>query len=347
MMLKRLTCVACVVALAGLVPSGSAVAARARVPEWAKPAVNYLADQGLLDKATFAPNAPMYRKDFRAMIEGAFGGGYSRTKGKVTAGEVGATLVRVLDRQAIAQGLNEAQSPDGWDPQVPERFGTEVVSRELGLRHDRPTDEESMETAADDHMRQADVAWAVWRAMTAPSIYSADALARFGLEDYDATRRKVIRFALSLAGTPYVWGGEWIARTPDGYPYGAQPAGGFDCSGFLWYVLQQKSSTYSPVGRDYKGWSLPERASYDMAQATPRKKRLSYSELIPGDIVFFAPDGRDSKTSDVYHAGLYVGKGWMVHSSGGRAGVSLGEISKGTWWHDQIVFGRRVIPEGS
>lgn len=344
-MLKRLTCVACVVGLVGLVPSGPALAARNRIPEWAKPAVNYLADEGLLVKSEFSPNDPMLRKDFKALIKGAFGGGYSRTRGKVTTGEVGAALVRVLDRKPIADSLNAAHSPDGWDPEVPERFGTEVVSRELGLRHDRPTDEESMETAANEWMRQADIAWALWRAMTAPSIYSADALARFGLDDYDKQRRKVVRFALSLAGTPYVWGGEWISRTPDGYSYGAQPAGGFDCSGFIWYVLQQKSGNYSPIGREYKGWSIPERASYDMAKATPRDARIKYQELIPGDLVFFAPNGNESKPEDVDHAGIYLGNGWMVHSSGGRAGVSLGEIAPGSWWHDQIIFGRRVIPE--
>lgn len=345
--LTRLTTVACVVGLIGLVPAPQTFAARKKVPEWAKPAVSYLADQGLLDRKTFDANASMARKDFKALIKAAFGGGFSRTKGEVTAGEVGATLVRALDRSTIAELLNTAHSPDGWDPEVPGRFGTEVVSRELGLRHDRPTDEESMESAAEDKMRQADVVYAVWKAMTAPSTYSADALSGFSLDNYDSTRRKVVKFALSLAGTPYIWGGEWVRSTPDGYPYGAQPAGGVDCSGFVWYVLQQRSASYSPIGRKYDGWSIPERSSSEMAKGTPRKQRLKYTDLKPGDILLFAPNGRDSKARDVYHAGIYMGKGWMVHSSGSRAGVSIGSVAPSSYWHDELLWGRRVIPSAN
>ncbi len=293
--IQRLTTVACVVGLIGLVPAQQTSAAQARVPGWAKPAVGYLVEQGLLDRKTFKPNSPMARKDFKALIKAAFGGGFSRTQGDVTAGEVGATLVRALDRSDVADMLNSAQSPDGWDPEVPSRFGTEVVSRELGLRHDRPTDEESMESAADDKMRQADVVWAVWKAMTAPSTYSADALSGFSLDNYDPTRRKVVKFALSLAGTPYIWGGEWVRSTPDGYPYGAQPAGGVDCSGFVWYVLQARSTSYSPIGRKYDGWSIPERSSSEMAKGTAKNQRLKYPDLKPGDILLFAPNGKESK----------------------------------------------------
>jgi cell wall-associated NlpC family hydrolase len=347
-MLKRLTSVVVLttsLTVAGLVPAGGANASSTALPDWVRPAVRYLADEGLLDRSVFEPDAPMRRKAFKSLIAAAFGGGYSRTKGKVTAGEVGATLVRALGRGSVADSLGEIHSPDGWDPKVPERFGTEVVSRELGLRHDRPTSEESMEASAGDHMSQADIVWAVWKALTAPGLYSADALASFDLDNYDKTRRKVVRFALSLAGAPYVWGGEWLRRTHDGYPYGAQSAGGFDCSGFVWYVLQEKSSTYSPVDRPYQGWSIAQRSSAEMAKGTPRDKRLAYKKMKPGDIVLFAPNGRDSKASDVYHAGLYLGKGWIVHSSGSRAGVSLASIAPGSWWNDQILWARRVITD--
>jgi cell wall-associated NlpC family hydrolase len=346
-MLKRLISVACVAGLLGLVPTGVGAVETTRrgIPDWVKPAVNHLVQQGLIERKAFKANAPMPRAEFKRIVRAAFGGGYSRKKGNVTAGEVGAALVRALDRMDVASALDSSRSPDGWDPKVPSRFGTEVVSRELGLRHDRPTDEESMEAAAEDPMRQADVVWAIWRAMTAPSIYGADALAGFRLDSYDPVRRKVVRFALSLAGTPYIWGGEWINQTPAGYPYGAQPAGGVDCSGFIWYVLQQKSSSYAPPGRGYEGWSLPERSSSQMAKATPKKKRLRYGQLKPGDVLLFAPNGRDSKAADVYHAGLYLGKGWMVHSSGSRAGVSLAQVGPGSWWHDQLIWGRRVITD--
>ncbi|MDQ3963383.1 MAG: C40 family peptidase [Actinomycetota bacterium] len=190
-------------------------------------------------------------------------------------------------------------------------------------------------------MRQADIAYSLWKAKTAPSTWGADALRGFGLAQYSETRRQVIEFALSLVGTPYVWGGEWTTSTPTGYPFGAQAHGGFDCSGFAWYVLKEKSSSYRPVGRSYAGWSFPERSSADMAKAAP--VRLGYGKLLPGDVVFFSPDGRRAKARTVYHAGIYLGRGWMVHSSGSRAGISLGQIGPGSWWHDQLAWGRRII----
>ena len=325
------------------VPASAAVSV-SPPPEWVKPALRYLVENGLVERDTFRANQSMSRADFKALMKKAFGGGFSRDMGTVTAGEVSATLVRMLGKKPVADVLTQAKSPDGWAPRVSARFGSEVVAREMGLRHDRPTTEEKFEASAGLPMRQADIAYAVWKAKTSPSVYGADALLDFSLSNYSETRRKVVEFALSMVGTPYVWGGEWPTATESGYPYGAQAAGGVDCSGFLWYVLQKKSASYSPVDRPYAGWSIPERSSYDMAGAIPREKRLGYRELAPGDIVFFSADGRDAKASSIYHAGLYLGKGWMIHSSGGRAGISLGELGPGSYWNDQFTWGRRVIP---
>lgn len=319
--------------------------AASRPPEWVRPALRYLVDNGHLDRDSFSVNEPMKRSAFKALMKSTFGGGYSRDRGQVTAGEVAAALVRQLGKGAIADRLRTVKSPDGWDPEVGSRFGTEIVARELGLRRDRPTTEEGLEAAAGDVMRQGDVIWAVWKAKTAPSLYGADALADFELSTYSESRRAVVKFAMSLVGTPYIWGGEWITKTPAGYPYGAQPTGGVDCSGFIWYVLQQKSSSYSPVNRPYKGWSIPERSSYQMAGAIGPRKRLGLKELKPADLVFFAPEGRDAKASSVYHAGIYLGNGWMIHSSGGRAGISLAEIGPGSWWNDQFTWGRRILTD--
>jgi cell wall-associated NlpC family hydrolase len=226
-------------------------------------------------------------------------------------------------------------------PSKPKYFGTEIVARELGLRHDRPVSQEDYEASATEPMRQADIAWAVWRAKTRPALYSADALAGFKLSNYGPSKRAMVNFALSLVGKPYVWAGEWTKRTGRRYPYGAQEHGGFDCSGFIWYVLKKKNSVYRPIDRHYEGWKIGQRSAADMAAAT--RRRISYRKLRPGDIVFFAPRGRNSRARTVYHAGIYLGRGWMVHSSASRAGVSLADISRNSWWHGQIAWGRRVI----
>ena len=321
------------------VPAG---AGKKHIPEWIKPAVNYLHGAGYFDKSSFKANQPMSRADFKTLMRKAFGPGYfNKTTGNVKAGEVGRALVKALGQSDAAAALKTATSPDGWKPELGRYFGTEIVARELGLRRDRPTSEDSFEASASEAMRQGDIAYAVHRAKTAPSLYSADVLRNFRLPNYGDTRREVIQYAMSLVGNPYVWAGEWPDRTPFGYPYGAQVHGGFDCSGFVWYVLQAKSAAYKPMGRPYKGWSIPQRSSYDMAGGT--KDRLSYKKLRAGDIVFFAPGGKKAKARDVYHAGIYMGRGWMIHSSGSRAGVSITTIAPGSWWHDEIAWGRRVI----
>ena len=326
--------------VAGIVPPVSAQA-RSEIPEWARPAVRYLVDAGAIDRDTFEPDAPMPRARFKQIVEVVFGGGYAREDGDVKGAEVARTLVRKLDRMPLARALREIQSPDGWAPVTPRYFGTEIVARELGLRYNRLEPDDELETSATEAMRQADVAYSVWKAATAPSYYSADALNSFRLPVYSETRRAVVQFALSLVGTPYVWGGEWPTATPSSYPYGAQAHGGFDCSGFAWYVLKEKNSSFSPVGRPYEGWSFPERSSSEMAKAT--STRLGYKELFPGDVIFFSPEGRDARAASVYHAGIYLGEGWMVHSSGSRAGISLAQVGPDSWWHDQIAWGRRII----
>ena len=334
------TFVAALAVLASLAPAPARAAVKS-APAWALPAVRYLVASGAIDARDFHANEPMKRNAFKKAMAKTFGGGYTRTKGLVTAAEVSAALVRALGKAPVAARLRAVESPDGWKPELDRWFGSEVVSREMGLRHDRPTTEESREASAGEAMSQADVAYAVWKAKTSPSTWNADALASFELASYGPARREVVDYALSLVGTPYVWGGEWAKKTPAGYPYGAQPHGGVDCSGFVWYVLRQKTTGWAPAGRPYRGWSFPERSSAEMAKAAP--KRLAYRQLQPGDVVFFAPGGRKSKASAVYHAGLYLGRGWMIQSSGSRAGVSLAAIGPGAWWHDQLAWGRRII----
>ncbi|HEX2056809.1 MAG TPA: C40 family peptidase [Actinomycetota bacterium] len=340
-MKTRIRTLLALLVLAGSLHGAPAAGGIKNAPDWAMPAVRYLVGNGALEASSFRASEPLKRSDFKRVMRRTFGGGYARTKGYVTAAEVSAALVRALGKSSISSQLRNAQSPDGWKPEVDRWFGSEIVAREMGLRRDRPTSEEAREASAGEAMRQADVAYAVWKAATSPSTWNADALAGFSLAAYGPIRRKVVEYALSLVGTPYVWGGEWTRKTPAGYPYGAQAHGGVDCSGFVWYVLRRKAPGWSPVARPYEGWSFPERSSADMAAAT--KKRLGYRQLLPGDVVFFAPTGRRSKASSVYHAGMYLGRGWIVHSSGSRAGVSLASIRPGSWWHDQIAWGRRII----
>ena len=63
-------------------------------------------------------------------------------------------------------------------------------------------------------------------------------------------KRKVLGLALRYAGEPYVWGG----TSPDPQsPLGSPVAGGFDCSGFVWWAM---SSTPTP-SRATRGRAIP------------------------------------------------------------------------------------------
>lgn len=85
-----------------------------------------------------------------------------------------------------------------------------------------------------------------------------------------------IAAAKSRLGTPYRWGG-------------VTPAG-FDCSGLMLWSWAQV------------GVSLP-RTSGAQRAAT---QRISYDQLQPGDLVFSG--------NPVYHVGMYIGGGQMIHS---------------------------------
>lgn len=76
-------------------------------------------------------------------------------------------------------------------------------------------------------------------------------------------RAPVVKYALSLQGTPYRSGGN-------------SPQQGFDCSGFVHHV-------YNRYGID-----LP-RSSSDMAASLPA---VSVKERQPGDLLFFNTNGK-------------------------------------------------------
>src|ERR687887_264830 len=156
------------------------------------------------------------------------------------------------------------------------------------------------------------------------------------LPNLSAEAREIVEFGFRYVGYPYVWGGEWYRPTPAGYCCGAQPVGGFDCSGFSWWVLRQASSAWDPVPpRRYQGWSLPQRTSADMASAG---RYIGFQKLRPGDLMFY--DGDSDGTVD--HVDVYIGNGWSMDSGGSVGGVSIVQVDDG-WYRDHFVHGRRVI----
>lgn len=220
-------------------------------------------------------------------------------------------------------------NPD-WNTKAPARLPWIVASRHLLLRYNHPYPSgEVRERSPGEAVSRAEIAYMLWKALPVASWRLA------GLEQYEAItfpllsyrQRQVTKFALKYIGYPYVYGGEW--PTADS-PYGYQAHGGFDCSGFVWYVLKVRF-----------GYPIYERTASEMARkAVPR---ITRSGLKPGDIIFFGYDGTASTVSEIYHAAIYLGRGWFIHSTGSSAGVMLASLNTSAYWRDHFAWGRRVL----
>jgi peptidoglycan DL-endopeptidase CwlO len=109
----------------------------------------------------------------------------------------------------------------------------------------------------------------------------------------------VVGIAMQYLGTPYVWGG--------------MGPGGFDCSGLVAYVYAQV------------GVSLPHHAASIYGYGTP----VAYSDLQPGDLVFFSGLG---------HMGIYIGGGQFIHAPHTGDVVKISNMSD----HGGYVGARRL-----
>ncbi|MGN1023741.1 MAG: NlpC/P60 family protein [Lachnospiraceae bacterium] len=109
-----------------------------------------------------------------------------------------------------------------------------------------------------------------------------------------AEREEVVQYALSLVGTPYVWGGE--------------SAGGLDCSGLIRLVY-----------RDTLGLSLLHYTDYQAASGTA----VSLSNLLPGDICCYDWEG----DGHIDHVGIYIGDGKVVEAGSGSGKVVVTGIN--------------------
>lgn len=100
--------------------------------------------------------------------------------------------------------------------------------------------------------------------------------------------KTAMNLALSLQGTPYVWGGS--------------SASGFDCSGFIYYVYKQAG--YSNIVR---------------TSAAGYEARSYYvSSPKAGDLVFF----KNTYKQGISHLGIYIGSGQFIHAGGDYVQVS-------------------------
>jgi hypothetical protein len=258
----------------------------------------------------------------------------------VTTLVVHRALELVLGLGDLVAGADALHLRDGTKVPTPEGFGTMLIGMRLGLRYNH--DDEALDVTASSPLPRAEVAWSLYRAATAPD-WIHDSLAPYAtiqLPNLSERMQRVVRWGAAYVGYPYVWGGEWAEATPSGYCCGWQPQGGFDCSGFTWWLVRKAAEGWdnSPP-RDYAGWDLPQRSSAQMAAVGGHVK---WEEIKAGDLLFY--DGDDDGTVD--HVNTYVGNGWALDSGSSNAGVTITRVA-GTWYEEHFVHARRIKPQAS
>lgn len=218
----------------------------------------------------------------------------------------------------------------GWKPSVPSYFQYVIASRQLQLRFNHPAGGDAHEVTPGRAIDRAEVAYMLRKAYSAASsLWGIPKYAAVTLPALSARQKEVLRYAFKYVGYPYVWAGEWPTKSS---PYGSQASGGFDCSGFTFYVMQC-----------HFGYPVTGRGAGDQAKLA--KPRIGRSSLKPGDLVFFGYSGPKSTVSQIYHAGLYMGNGWFIHSTGSSDGVTISRFSEtyNTYWKTYFAWGRRLL----
>ncbi|MBI5005913.1 MAG: C40 family peptidase [Nitrosomonadales bacterium] len=124
----------------------------------------------------------------------------------------------------------------------------------------------------------------------------------------DEQMNELVMYAVSLADTPYRYGGN-------------SSGSGFDCSGFVGHVYRQTL-----------GLSLP-RTSREISRVG---RAIGQHELRPGDLVFY-----NTQNASFSHVGIYIGEGKFVHSP--RTGETVRtEDMQMKYWVARFDGARRI-----
>lgn len=118
---------------------------------------------------------------------------------------------------------------------------------------------------------------------------------------------QIVDMAQKFINVPYTWGGS--------------SPGGFDCSGFTYYIFAKH------------GLALPRMADGQFEVG----KRVAKSDLLPGDLVFF-----ETYETGPSHVGIYMGNGQFIHASSGAGRVTVTSMSK-PYYVERYLGARRLI----
>ncbi|MCU1762077.1 C40 family peptidase [Pseudomonas sp. 14P_8.1_Bac3] len=122
----------------------------------------------------------------------------------------------------------------------------------------------------------------------------------------------ILERGMSLIGTRYRFGGTSEA--------------GFDCSGFIGYLFREEA-----------GMNLP-RSTREMINVDA--PLVARSALKPGDLLFFATNGRRGRVS---HAGIYLGDNQFIHSSSRKSGGVRVDSLGDSYWSKTFIEAKRAL----
>lgn len=111
--------------------------------------------------------------------------------------------------------------------------------------------------------------------------------------------QQIVAVAREYLGLPYVWGG-------------TSPSVGFDCTGYVYYVLNKRLGI--PTTRDLWG-------------QLNSGKRISRQEVQAGDIVFF----QNTYQPGLSHVGIALDNSTFIHAASERYGVIVSKLNDAYW----------------
>ena len=140
-----------------------------------------------------------------------------------------------------------------------------------------------------------------------------------GFDELAEPRRKLIEAALEagkeVAGMPYKYGGN------------GPEDGGFDCSGAINYVLRKAGMKPPRTSADQYLWVKESSKLHLIANAAENTDDASFSELKPGDLVFWTGtyEPTDSRLVSITHVAIFLGfektdgRAVMINATEGRS----------------------------
>jgi cell wall-associated NlpC family hydrolase len=105
------------------------------------------------------------------------------------------------------------------------------------------------------------------------------------------------------------------------YRFGGSSSAGFDCSGFVYYIMAQL------------GKRLPRRGRDMMSVGSP----VARENLRSGDVIFF----ENTYRRGISHVGIYIGGDKFIHASSAGGSVIITPLSK-SYYSNRFCGARRI-----